>query len=118
MRMLNARVVSQLVCTRHAGVIALLVAFVLVPLTVRADPIISVLPSSSNIIAGSVFSLDFVVGATDPGPADDVDDLFAYQFGIRFNPFLFSANSVSEGSLLSSAGSTLFVPGTIDNAAG
>ena len=45
-------------------------------------------------------------------------DVYAYQFDLGFDPSLLSAVSVSEGSFLSPAGATFFVPGTIDNTAG
>ena len=47
-----------------------------------------------------------------------VSDLYAYQFDISFNPSILAAITVSEGGFLSSAGSTSFVPGTIDNGTG
>jgi hypothetical protein len=47
-----------------------------------------------------------------------VTDLLAYQFDLVFDPAILSATLVAEGPFLSSAGSTSFVAGTIDNTAG
>jgi hypothetical protein len=82
--MLNVRVVAGLGWAHPVVAIALLgPGFVLAGTgAARAEPILSIVPSSSNVIVGSLFSLDFVVGGTDPGTADDVEDLFAYQFGV------------------------------------
>lgn len=47
-------------------------------------------------------------------------DLTAWQFDLAFNPAIVQANSVDEGTFLSSSGTyqTLFSPGFIDNTAG
>lgn len=50
--------------------------------------------------------------------AQDVVDLFAYQFTLNFNPSLLKATAQAEGSFLSTAGTTFFRPGDIDNLAG
>ena len=48
----------------------------------------------------------------------NVLDLYAFQFNIQFQPGLLSATSVTEGGFLSTGGSTIFIPGMIDNSAG
>lgn len=48
----------------------------------------------------------------------DIASLYAWQFSLLFDPAVLQASSVAAGSFLSAAGPTLFVPGTIDNAAG
>lgn len=50
--------------------------------------------------------------------AQDVADLFAYQFTLNFDPSLMAALSAVEGSFLPSGGATFFSPGDIDNGAG
>jgi hypothetical protein len=50
--------------------------------------------------------------------AQDVADLFAYQFTLNFDPALVAAISAIEGSFLPSGGATFFSPGDIDNNAG
>jgi hypothetical protein len=84
----------------------------------EAVPIISIGPSPTVVHIGDTFTLDVLIGETDPGPSDDVADLFAYQFSVSYDPSLLSATSVSEGSFLSSAGPTFFIPGVIDDVAG
>jgi hypothetical protein len=60
---------------------------------------------------GDVFSIDILLG-------ENITDLFVYQFSVSYDPTILSANSVSEGSFLSSAGTTFFIPGIINNALG
>jgi hypothetical protein len=67
---------------------------------------------------GATFTLEILIGATDPGPLDDVADLYSYQFAVSYDPLLLSAQSVSEGPFLSTAGPTFFIPGVIDDVAG
>jgi len=45
-------------------------------------------------------------------------DVYAFQFDLDFNPAILQLLSISEGSFLPVAGSTIFVPGAIDNIAG
>lgn len=50
--------------------------------------------------------------------ADSYADLYAWQFDLNWNPTILSLNGVTEGSALASAGTTFFIPGTIDNVGG
>ena len=50
--------------------------------------------------------------------ATDASDLSAFQFDIAFDPTILRADSIIEGPFLAIAGSTFFVPGTIDNIGG
>src|SRR6185437_5798294 len=75
-----------------------------------AQTVFSVVPSTSTAALGSTFVLDVnVSGATD---------LYGYQFDLAFNPAVLSAMSPTEGSFLSNAGATFFIPGTADNVGG
>ncbi len=47
-----------------------------------------------------------------------VADLYAFEFDVRFDPAILSAEAAMEGPFLSSGGDTSFVPGVIDNSAG
>jgi len=49
---------------------------------------------------------------------DGVSDLYAYQLDLTYDPTLLSAVSVSEGPFLLGGGTTVFLPGTIDNVGG
>ncbi len=60
--------------------------------------------------AGDTFSLNLNVA--------DAVDLTAWQFDLAYDPTILQANLVTEGPFLASAGSTLFVPGFIDNTTG
>jgi len=48
----------------------------------------------------------------------NINDLYAYQLDLTFDPTLLAAVSVSEGPFLASGGTTFFIPGTIDNVGG
>ncbi len=66
--------------------------------------------SPGTVSQGSTFTVDVnIFGVTD---------LFDYQLDLTFNPSVVSATGVSEGSFLSSAGPTFFLPGTVDNLGG
>lgn len=105
------------VSLRIALALASAATFVAAPAS--ALPIVSA-TAPAQVATGGLFSVDIGLGLTDPGSADDVADLFAYQLGITFDPTILAATTVTEGSFLSSAGSTLFVfdPSFIDNTAG
>jgi hypothetical protein len=47
-----------------------------------------------------------------------VTDLYDYQLDLNFDPTVLQASSVSEGTFLAGAGTTFFLPGTIDNVGG
>lgn len=88
----------------------MLAIIALTSLTAHADPIVIVQPSNPVVSVNQTFSLSVSVS--------NVSNLFAYQFSLRFDPTILSANSISEGSLLSGGGGTFFIPGTINNTAG
>ncbi|HEY4364384.1 MAG TPA: cohesin domain-containing protein [Bryobacteraceae bacterium] len=75
----------------------------------RAD-VISVQPTPTNVTTGQSFSLNVQISGTS--------DLFGYQFDLGFNSAFLSAVSVTEGPFLGTGGSTIFLPGTIDNVGG
>lgn len=59
---------------------------------------------------GSVFEVTLI--------GEQFVDLYAYNFTLNFDQTHIHAVSVGEGLLLASAGTTLFIPGVIDNAVG
>lgn len=77
-----------------------------------ADPVpaLTIEPSLATIQTGDTLTLGVMVR--------DVTDLFAFQFDIGFDPGVLTATAITEGSFLSSAGFTFFVPGLIDNSTG
>lgn len=91
------------IASRVAGACALALAL-LSP--AQAAPVLSL--STQTTATG----IDLTVSA------QDVADLFAYQFTLNFDATLMAAVSATEGSLLPSGGPTLFSPGDIDNSAG
>jgi Cohesin domain/PEP-CTERM motif len=93
-----------------------LVSFLLLPLPFIllsqgfAEPVLSIAPASSTVAIGNSFTLDVNVAA--------VTGLYDYQFDLNFNPTVLQAINLTEGTFLSNAGSTFFLPGTIDNVGG
>lgn len=83
------------------GVLA--AAFVSVPVLTAGSVSINV----SN--TGPVMVPVNIIGASD---------VYAFQFDLSFDASILTLLSISEGSFLPSAGSTIFVPGVIDNIAG
>ena len=71
---------------------------------------LSISASPNPVQTGQTFSVDVMISG--------ITDLYGYQFSLSFDPALLHANSSSEGSFLSSAGSTFGDPGTIDNTGG
>lgn len=76
----------------------------------RGDPVLNVQPSTPNPTVGENFTVNVV--------ASDVTDLYAFQFDLGFDPTILEVDSVNEGPFLAGGGSTLFIPGTIDNVGG
>jgi hypothetical protein len=72
-----------------------------------AAPILSVSPSSVDVIQGTTVTVDFLI--------NQAVDLYAFQFGVSFDPNVLTALTVTEGSFLSSAGTGNFVEGFVDN---
>lgn len=64
----------------------------------------------STVGPGSTFQLEV--------DASGFTDLYAYQFDVVYDPTLFKARNVVEGAFLSSAGTTFFDGGTVDDVAG
>jgi general secretion pathway protein D len=82
--------------------VIVLTALCFVPAPVSAAPILSVSPTSSDLLIGDPFTLDVSV--------ENVTDLYAFQFNITFDPTVLRVDDVLEGAFLSSGGPTLFVP--------
>lgn len=77
---------------------------------IQAAPILSVEPPSISVSAGDTFSLDVFI--------TNVTDLYGYQFDVSFDPGVLSAQAITEGSFLTTGGSTFFITGLIDNPVG
>jgi Cohesin domain len=73
-------------------------------------PVVSITPDTKMVGLGGAFALE--IGITN------VSDLFAFQFDLGFGPGILSAQRISEGLFLPGGGTTVFILGTIDNAAG
>lgn len=73
-------------------------------------PIVSIDPSISSPGIGTTFELSVSISS--------VEDLYAYQFDIDFDPSILLVASVGEGAFLPGAGTTFFDSGTIDNVTG
>ena len=94
----------------YSFILAGLVITTLSSESVLAIPLVSVEPTSQSVVADGTIPVRIAVSG--------VADLYAYQFDLTFDPTVLSAVSITEGDFLAPGGSTLFVPGTIDNGAG
>lgn len=65
---------------------------------------------SKTVNVGNIVSINLSVV--------DAIDLTSWQFDLAYNPTILQANQVIEGPFLSSAGTTFFTPGVIDNTTG
>ena len=90
------------------GLGAALLCFSLAAPALAQQLTISASPNPSQV--GQMIGVDVMISG--------ITDLYGYQFSLGFDPSLLMANSSSEGSFLSSAGSTFGDPGTIDNIGG
>jgi hypothetical protein len=71
---------------------------------------LSLTVDSATVNVGNTFNITLHVA--------DAVDLTSWQFDLAYNPTILQANLVTEGSFLSSAGTTFFTPGVIDNTTG
>lgn len=85
--------------------LAALTAFPATPATILVDA------PSTPVALGVSFGVNVDI-------ADVVEGLYSFQFDLAFSPVVISAGAVTEGPYLRSRGTTLFVPGDIDNTAG
>jgi hypothetical protein len=96
--------------TIKRGMAAIAGAALLSSAALAADPVLRASPNGGNSSVGG--QIIVTVGITD------IEDLFAYQFSLHFDTSKLLLNSVSAGSFLSGAGSTVFDGGSIDNSGG
>jgi hypothetical protein len=75
-----------------------------------AAPIVWLDTPASPLAAGDSFTVSAI--------GEDFSDLYAFNFTLNYDPALIRAVSVSEGALLPGAGTTFFIPGSIDDVAG
>jgi general secretion pathway protein D len=81
--------------------------------------VFSAAASAATIRVDPAAALTVVGGTADINVhIADVQDLYAYQFDIAYDPAVVSVVSITEGDFLAGGGSTLFVPGSVDNTAG
>lgn len=83
------------------------IAFAMTPRSLKADALLS--ESSSVSVDNSLVIPISISGASD---------LYAFQFDVTWDPSILQLQSINEGPFLATAGSTFFIPGTIDNVAG
>jgi general secretion pathway protein D len=79
---------------------------------------VPLLTAQAVISPGSIVDVSVDQVFTLPVDIAGVSDLYAFQFDLAFDPTILQLLSVSEGSFLPSAGSTIFIPGAIDNMGG
>jgi hypothetical protein len=95
------------------GALQALAAACLVALALPAaadSPVFGTSGTAEPVAVGASLAVDFTIAG--------IVDLYAWQFSLLFDPAVLQVSSVTAGSFLSSAGPTIFSPGTIDNVAG
>jgi hypothetical protein len=80
-------------------------------------------PSTTTVTDGAIFTLDLEIGPIPQcailNPGDHcTTDLYAYQLEIDFDPTVFQALDVNDGTLLAMGGTDSFFGGIIDNTGG
>jgi hypothetical protein len=94
----------------HLLLVAVLAASTGFVASAKAQAVLSIDPTTQTTSTGTVITVDVDVA--------NVTDLYGYQFDLTFNPNILQAVSSSEGSFLSSGGSTFFINGSNDNVGG
>jgi hypothetical protein len=82
-------------------VVSCLAALLLAAVPASAIPIITIVPSSSEVTVGDTFTVNFLIGETNPGDVDDVTDLSSFVFGIAYDLDILAFVDVSLGSFFS-----------------
>jgi Cohesin domain len=95
---------------KRQKVVFICLALLLVNVSAKAAFVVSVQTSEASANIGDLVTATLNIAG--------VSDLYAYQADLDFNPGLLQATSVNEGTFLPSGGTTLFLPGTIDNTLG
>ncbi len=92
---------------RNRPLLLFATVLLLTPL-LSAGTVLSV--GSATVSTGDTFTV--------PVSITGASDVFAFQFGLTFDAAVLQLQSISEGSFLGTAGSTIFAAGTIDNTNG
>lgn len=96
---------------KNLGKFCFLILVVLCLINVaQAAPFVWLDTPSDSPAVGDTFKIGLI--------GDDFTDLYSFNFTVSYDPTLLRGISVEEGTLLSSCGTTFFIPGTIDDAAG
>ena len=73
-------------------------------------PVVSTVVLTTPAVVGTPLAVDVRISG--------VNDLFAYQFSLAFNPAVLQLTSIVEGAFLPTAGATLFDGGAVNNTLG
>jgi hypothetical protein len=94
---------------RNSLYVLLFGALFFAPSLTLADAVLSV-STPATVSQGNSFMADVNISG--------VTDLYDFQFDLGFNPSVLQVTGVSEGTFLTSGGTTFFLPGVIDNTSG
>jgi hypothetical protein len=72
----------------------------------------------TTVAPGSSFTVDVIADLTQPDEGFDVFDLYAFSFGLAFDPAMFAVQTVTDGTFLSDQGPTFSLPPSVDNVGG
>src|SRR5947209_14153276 len=92
---------------RPSGTRPALLTLLITLTAARAAPVVSLQTAPSPALPGSSFNLTISV--------EEVVDLYAFQFELSYAPTLLAASAINEGPFLAQGGTTIFLPGAIEN---
>lgn len=78
--------------------------------TAQAVPVVSLAVNPNPVAPGGNVQVNVLISGAI--------DLYAYQFSLLFNPAVLQASAPTEGTFLSTGGTTFYVPGTVNNTLG
>jgi hypothetical protein len=96
---------------------ALAFAVVCTATPASALPILRI-AAPTTVAPGGSFTVDIVADMTQPDEGFEVFDLYAFSFGLAFDPAIFAVQTVTDGTFLSDQGPTFSLPPSVDNAGG
>lgn len=96
---------------RFCRLLAALGGIALACTTATAAPVvIRLVPANATVTVNQTVSVDVI--------AENVSDLYSWQFDLTFDPTTLSGTAQAEGAFPAGSGLSFFIDGTVDNSAG
>jgi hypothetical protein len=74
------------------------------------EPIVNITPPTQTVTIGSFPEIAIEIAG--------ISDLYAFQLSLSYDPSIVAAQTVIEGGFLPAGGTTIFIPGSINNMMG